>query len=214
VTRQEAVRKLKATIEEWQAANADNIDGYAKAVCRRLLDSEAAASFAAVRPDGTRWEVLLGDCIIAERSARTLRHIVAAAIQGRAQAEEAAEHVEWLARFFEKSIVTVDGEQNPVADAINLLGGEVYTARLNAERVLKERSRKSDIATQRSAGIGWIKESVRRASGAPNLEHARVLAEAALGGEVTTDSVNKAVMPDDALSFGYHDAKAGRSWRS
>lgn len=208
MTRQEAAQRLEATIGEWQAKNnGDSADGYATAVCRRLLASEVAASFAAIRPDGTRWDVLLGDCITAERIARTLPRIVAAAIESRKEAEKAAEHAEWLAQFFERRIVAIEGQASPIADAINLLRSSVYSSRLNAERVLWERSRKANIEARRSAGIGWVKGSVLSASGEPNSEHVRTLAEAVFDCEVTIDSVRKAVLPSEAVWRGYTAAK-------
>jgi hypothetical protein len=168
------------------------------------LDSEAPQSFAAVRPDGTRWNVLLGDCITAERNARTLPDIVAAAAQDRDKVKAAGKRVEWLASFF-----GVAGHRpDPVGEAINVLRSEVYIARLNAERVLAERSRKTDENAQRSAGISWIKESVLRLSGKKQHEHVRVLAEAALGAaHLTIGSVRKAATPSDALRSGYSTAK-------
>jgi hypothetical protein len=205
----EAEQRLKATIE---ANDPGGKDECGQAVYRRLLEHPgAAASFAAIRPDGMRWDVLLTNCITAERIARTQRKIVAGARKSCKEAEKAATDLKRLAEFFDKRISVPDGQSNPIADAIDLLGHEISSIRRYAERFLSERSRKADVEAQRSAGIGWIKESVRRLSGKPYLEDVRVLAEATLGCEVTLDSVNKAVMPDDALWFGYRVAKAGWS---
>jgi len=206
VTRQEAQGRLKRAISDWQADNP--ADREAMAVCNRLTDSEAAISFAAVRPDGTRWEILLADCIIAERKMRSLWQEVAGAAEAEREAAEAAAALDTLTKTLTPRIVPISGQPDVIAAALGVVGDAIYSMRLSAARVRKERSRRADEDAARSAAIGWLREAVRQASGAKNHEHVRVLAEAATGHPVTLASVRKAVMPSYALSYGYSTAKA------
>jgi hypothetical protein len=203
MTRDEAKNRLRRTIDVWK--DQSERDRHSEGVCERLLDSEAHMSFAAIRPDGTRWNVLLQDCIIAERNSRELWQIVAGAAEDERRANEAAGLIERLVKIL-GSGQPAAGQPDFIGDALNLLRVEAYTRRLAARNCIREHSRKTDAAAATSAAVGWIKESVRRASaGRGKAEHVKVLADAALGimnDSVTEDTIRRAVEPSDALNTG------------
>jgi hypothetical protein len=66
---------------------------------------------------------------------------------------------------------------------------------------LSQQSRKTDASAARSAALGWLAESIEKASGRPNSRHAAALAEAVLNLDgVTESAVRKAIRPSDRLS--------------
>jgi hypothetical protein len=96
----------------------------------------------------------------------------------------------------------VDGYDTAV-EALDPLRVRIATDRGVAARRLRQQSRKTDVSAARSAALGWIAESVEKASGKPHLEHTASLAEAVLDlDDVTEGAVRKAVRPSDRRARG------------
>jgi hypothetical protein len=123
-----------------------------------------------------------------------------------AEADRAEEAIEILAAFVRRRRVLAGDD--PAIEALGVLRVDVDNARHDAERVLRERSRKTELPAARSAGIGWLAESVQGLSGKPHTRIVADLAIAVLSGEVTEEAVRKAKTPRERLAQGRYPKPA------
>jgi hypothetical protein len=220
--------RLKEAIARYRAKAGNGLDEHGHKVLDRLAaDERAADAFVAVLPNGDRWHVLLEDCIKAEERARTLKKRVRALQDEIQKAPRALKAADVIADFFygprskldlsEEACALLRAHENgredperlallrsqindPINQALSLLRTQIKDTCRHYREFLSALSRKTDAWAARTAGIGWLRESVQRLSGRPNHKHVAVLAEIVLGTEdIDIGSIRKAVMPKDAL---------------
>jgi hypothetical protein len=144
------------------------------------------------------WHLLLRDCLHAEQAAREHKRIVEwcqAKIDGEKKASRAVEAIAAYVR--DDRVVIVEGD-DLVLEALRVLRVEIENVRRDAERILRQHSRKKDASASRSAGIGWLAESICKATGKANLRIVADLATAVLdirSDGVSEDAVKHAVTP-------------------
>jgi len=152
-------------------------------------------AFAVLPPE--RWRLLIQDCIYAERAMREHKSVVEAMRRRTAATEKAMAALKTVGDFMR-------GCGDPVPGALETVRTELENARLDAERTLRQHSRKTDAVAARSAGVGWLKASVRELSGKPHLARVMDLAIAVLNlDQLTEDAVRKAVTPSERLRRGH-----------
>jgi hypothetical protein len=171
---------------------------------RLAADWRTADAFVAVLPNGDDWDVLISDCITASERARTHEERICALRKRLQRAPNAINAVETIADFF-------GGMRSepfdPVKQALGYLRAEIDFWRRLTEESLGALSRKKDVSAARAESLGWLRESVLRLSGRPNLNHVAVLAEIVLGTrDIDPNNVRKAVKPSDALRRGRNSA--------
>jgi hypothetical protein len=205
------IADLRASVERFRTEAAP-LDEHAQDVLGRLITEDwrqhVVPAFKVVPRD--RWNVLLHDCLSAERAMREHKPIVEKLQRRLIDADAAAKALDTVAKFVEPLLA---GNDDPVREALGTLRVQYYYNLLDTRRELKERGRKTHAAAARSAGIGWLKASVKGLSGKPNRKLVLALAEAVLnldGGEVTPDMVTKAMTPRDRLRRGREGKVAGR----
>ncbi|PNE11387.1 MAG: hypothetical protein CR217_09255 [Beijerinckiaceae bacterium] len=201
-----AADRLQVAIDAYRAKEGDGLDQHAKDVLKRLAaDWRAVDAFVAVLPNGDYWDVLISDCITASERARTHAMRICALRKRLQRAPNAIKAVETLRDFFGG----IRSEPfDPVKQALGYLRAEIDFRRRFTEESLGARSRKKDASAAQAEGLGWLRESVFRLSGRPNLRHVAVLAEIVLGRrDIDPNNVRKAVMPSHALRRGRNSAE-------
>jgi hypothetical protein len=188
------------------------LDEHAAAVLDRLIADEwkrhVVPAFAVVPPE--RWRLLIQDCIYAERAMREHKPVVEAMLRRTAVAEEAMAALKTLIDLLRRcgvaTTISDRSRDDPLPGALDTVRIEIEDARLDAERTLRQHSRKTDVAAARSAGVGCLKASIRGLSGKPYLARVMDLAMAVLNldaEELTEDAVRKALTPREHLRRGY-----------
>lgn len=192
--------ELREAIEHFRAEASP--DEHGEAVLDRLTSEEwrhqVQPAFEIVPRE--LWHLLLRDCLHAERAMREHPQIVEwclAKIDGEKEASRAVEAIAAYVR--DDRVVIVEGD-DPVLEALRVLRVEIENDRRDAERTLSQHSRKRDASASRSAGIGWLAESIRKATGKANLRIVADLATAVLdirSDGVSEDAVKHAVTPSE-----------------
>ena len=182
------------------------LDENAKAVLDRLTSEKwlwyVLPVFEVVPPD-RRWAILLGDCLHAEREMREHKRIAEHYRRTVDKAEEALKALDAVAAFVERPPVVGKGDPAVEGEALGALMVRIANDRGDAALRLRQQSRKTDPSAARSAALGWLRQSVEKLSGKPNLKHVASLAEAVLDlVDVTEGAVRKAVRPSDRLRRG------------
>jgi hypothetical protein len=188
---------MAAAIAAFRANRELDADG--EQVLARLLERERESNdvgeaFATIPRD--RWNVVFDDCISGERVMREL------ITSGKTQTNfsyktQAADDADRALKTIQKYLGVSQIAAHP---DLFMLAQEVAAKRRFDKFERAVLPRKRDVASARSRGIGWIKESVALASGNPNLRAVATIAEAALGmGEITIEAVKKATTPRDLI---------------
>jgi hypothetical protein len=114
-------------------------------------------------------------------------------------AKVASKHLEKVARYFRKHPVVVEGD-DWAREHLSALRNAIEYAQIDAELFLRRQSRKTDKGACISAGVGWLKESIRRTTGEANLEVVANLAVAVLDVDtIDRDTVKHALTPSERL---------------
>jgi hypothetical protein len=203
--------RLQVAIDAYRAKQGDGLDQPAKEVLNRLVaDGRAAEAFVAVLPNGNYWDVLISDCVKANERATSHAMRICALRKKLQKAPNAIKAVETIADFFGG----IRSEPfDPIKQALGYLRAEIDFWRRITEESLGALSRKKDASAARAESLGWLRESVLRLSGRPNLRHVAVLAEIVLGRrDIDPNNVRKAVMPSHALRRGRNSAAKKRSY--
>ena len=203
--------RLLVALDAYRAKVGDGLDQRTKDVLNRLAaDWRAADAFVAVLPNGDNWDVLISDCITASERARTHEERICALRKRLQKAPDAIKAVETIADFFG----AIHSEPfDPVKQALRYLRAQIDFWHRSTEESLGALSRKKDASAARAESLGWLRESVLRLSGRPNLRHVAVLAEIVMGTrDIDPNNVRKAVMPSDALRRGRNSGAKKRSY--
>jgi hypothetical protein len=199
-----AIIAFRAAVERFRAT----AHKHAQAVLDRLIAEEwrqhVMPVFELIPQE--RWEILIGDCLHAERAMRMHKRIVERAKRTIDEADKAAKALKIIAGFVREcrndsefhSTPSVTSGDDPEDEAPRVLGVRIYYCRLDAKRLLQlDRNNTSDPAA-RSAGIGWLAESILRLTDTPSRKLVADLAEAVLNLEhVSEAAVRNAIMPSE-----------------
>ena len=159
--------RLLVALDAYRAKVGDGLDQRTKDVLNRLAaDWRAADAFVAVLPNGDNWDVLISDCITASERARTHQERICALRKRLQKAPDAIKAVETIADFFG----AIHSEPfDPVKQALRYLRAQIDFWHRSTEESLGALSRKKDASAARAESLGWLRESVLRLSGRPNL---------------------------------------------
>jgi hypothetical protein len=214
---------LRAAIEQYRREAAP-LDKHAAIVLDRLVKDRTdlvLSAFRVVPP--ARWSILIGDCIAAEREARTYRETVERLRRKLVEIEKHEHETEAAHALLAPEGLAIPEAADAVLAAGNrlVIPGDRLSERLHQhyseaasrrrlfEIVLHEHGRKSDPAAARSAGIGILKESLLRLVGKGCQAEVASLATRVLNypAGISVDAVRRALTPSERLQRAIHNPR-------
>jgi len=181
-----------------------DLDRHATSMLDRLISADWARhvlpAFCAVRPEKRR--VLLADCVRADLAARTHAPAVEHAQVKIQTSGEAAKALKTIAAFLDRDSPAFSPDA--LDEALHAIRASIDNTKRDAERTLREHSRKTTNEAARALALGWLAESMNALTGKP---HTRLVADLAMAvlnceEEITEAAVRKATTPQLQLARG------------
>jgi hypothetical protein len=193
--------ELRGLVDRFRAEARPPLDRYAIAVLARLVSEDCRhlvlPAFRVVPREG--WWLLIRDCVRAEETTRNHRAIVKSFSAKIDDALVALQHCEAIAAYLRRHC----GGDDPAREKLTGLMAVIERDRCDAERFLSWRSRKTDTNARLSAGVGWLKESIHKATGKANRKIVADLAVVVLDARDIDEVVVKhALTPSEHLHQG------------
>lgn len=170
-----------------------------------LRDSKLAQkAFNELRLDEAKWPIFIGDCVVAHRYANGMHAEEVEIFRSAPDPDKARAALAEVVSFFRGSIFeTIHDGPDPgtLGEAIALLAQAID----REERYRKEYhpSQKGGVGAAKSRAIGWLRASVSRLTGIPNLKLVAAIVDAVLGLKdctTTVDDVKNAITPSKFLA--------------
>src|SRR5262249_46412323 len=161
------VAELSKCVEQFKSEHTD-LDQHARSMLDRLISADWAQhvlpAFRAVPPE--KRKVLLADCVRAELAARTHKPAVKHARAKYQAFGKAKKALKTIAAFLDRDNPAFPPDA--LDEALHVIRVSIDNTKHDAERTLREHSRKKTNEAARALALGWLAESMNALTGKPN----------------------------------------------